>query len=105
MRTSIGAPGGEIPPGDSTKAEKLNASICWSALPPESRHGSDMVGGFRQSALWLPVGDYVLSRRHLRPGEHPARRRLPDTPDLTIVTDASLSARQNHPLRSSDSIS
>jgi hypothetical protein len=33
-RTVLGAPGGEIPPGDSTKCEELRVSIM-NPLPPQ----------------------------------------------------------------------
>src|SRR6266699_4496895 len=32
-RTVLGAPGGESPPGDSTKAEELSLSVCFPAYP------------------------------------------------------------------------
>jgi hypothetical protein len=38
--TVLGAPGGEIPPGDSTKCEKLRLSRTSPLVPPDSRHSS-----------------------------------------------------------------
>src|ERR1700756_3846458 len=82
-RTVLGAPGGEIPPGDSTKATEAGKAMCpcMPALPPKADIGSRFAARVvattaasspLESAVW-----FLLPHPHQARSDVDRRRRLP----------------------------
>src|SRR6516165_2791776 len=74
-RPYLGAPGGEIPPGDSTRAVKLRVRICFRTAP-DSGHCQKRVSLFSEPSriadhCVLGPSNSTPNSGPIMPGDHP----------------------------------